>query len=172
MEESAQIPASTAVEQPARPDGTSRASWRTYWRSRGQRWRTDPEIDEPRQQELAARRVVLSSIARGVYPFRGIALRRADIEWLLATHDGGRGPINWDDEGERERVGLDLRGADLQGVDLRWLPLARIVGGLVGGTDEQAEQAAVHLEGAELTEADLRGADLRQAVLMGATLPG
>jgi uncharacterized protein YjbI with pentapeptide repeats len=46
------------------------------------------------------------------------------------------------------------------------------VGGLVGGTDEQAEQAAVHLEAAELSEADLRGANLREAVLTGATLQG
>jgi hypothetical protein len=71
MEESAQTPTSTAAEQPMR-------------------WRTEPEIDESRQQELAARRGVVSSIARGVYPFRGIVLGRADIEWLLATHDGSR----------------------------------------------------------------------------------
>jgi uncharacterized protein YjbI with pentapeptide repeats len=172
MEESAQTSTGTAVEQPVRPAGTSRAAWRTYWRARGQRWRTEPEIEEPRQQELAARRTVVFSIARGVYPFREHALSRADIEWLLATHDGGRGPVNWDDETQRERVGLDLRGADLHGVDLRRLPLARTVGGMVGGTDEQAEQAAVHLENAELGEADLRGAYLQQAVMTGAKLQG
>ena len=97
-------------------------------------------------------------------------LRRGDVEWLLATHEGGRGPVNWDDETQRTRVGLDLRGADLRGADLRWLPLARTLGGLVGGTDEQAEQAAVHLESAELREADLRGANLPQARLSGAIL--
>jgi hypothetical protein len=70
MEESARILTSTAVQQPERPTGTSRGAWRTYWRACGQRWRTEPEIDEARQQELATRREVVSSIARGVYPFR------------------------------------------------------------------------------------------------------
>ena len=170
MDEGVRALTSAAIEVPARPVGTSKAAWRTYWRSRGQRWRTEPEIDEPRQQELAARRAIIASVARGVYPFGGFTLSRADVEWLLATHEGGRGPVDWDDVGQRERTGLDLRGADLHGVDLRRLPLARTIGGLVGGTDGQAEQAAAHLEDADLSEADLRGADLRQAILTGATL--
>jgi hypothetical protein len=54
-------------------------------------------------------------------------LSRADVEWLLATHEHGRGPIDWSDEGQREREGLDLRGADLSRVDLQNLPLARTI---------------------------------------------
>src|SRR5215469_18710448 len=119
MEESTETSISTAVDEPMRPTGTSRAAWRTYWRACGQRWRTEPEIDESRQQELAARREIVASIGRGVHPFRGLVLRRGDVEWLLATHEGGRGPVNWDDETQRTRVGLDLRGADLRRADLR-----------------------------------------------------
>lgn len=161
---------SIAVERSPRPHGTSRTAWRTYWRSHGQRWRTEPEIDAARQEALAARRATAPSVARNVYPFKGCALSRADVEWLLATHEDGRGPVDGDDESQRERTGLDLRGADLRNADLRRLPLAKTLGGLVGATDEQREQAVVHLEGADLTEADLRGADLRQADLTGATL--
>ena len=61
----------------------------------------------------------------GIYPFRDIKLSRVDIEWLLETHENGRGPVDWSDEHQREREGLDLRGADLGD-----LPLAGICGGL------------------------------------------
>lgn len=48
-------------------------------------------------------------------------LSRADIEWLLATHEHQAmyGPIDWSDEAQGEHEGLDLRGADLRGIDLR-----------------------------------------------------
>ena len=39
---------------------------------------------------------------QGVYPFKDIKLSRADIEWLLAMHEGGRGPVEWSDERQRE----------------------------------------------------------------------
>ena len=66
------------------------------------------------------------TLLKGIYPFKDIKLRRADVEWLLSTHDNGRGPVNWNDEGQREREGLDLRGAILIDEDLRDLPLAKL----------------------------------------------
>ena len=98
-------------------------------------WRTEPEIDEQQQRYLAERRAIQPDIEMGRYPFRdetgGIKLNRADVEWLLATHEsaGMRGPVDWSDEEQHNRGGLDLRGADLQGQNLQRLPLARLQGG-------------------------------------------
>lgn len=102
-------------------------------------------------------------------------LSRADIEWLLATHEQGRGPVDWRDENQREREGLDLRGADLRGVDLQNLQLAGMRGGLYHdaralATAEQYEMATVHLEGADLSKAHLEGANLFRAHLEEARL--
>lgn len=138
-------------------------------------WRTQPEIDAERQQFLRERLAIQPDVNQGIYPFKGITLTRADVEWLLVMHEDGRGPVNWDDERQRSRMGLDLRGADLRHVDLRGLPLARIRGGLVRGewskvSLEQRESAALHFEGADLSEAHLEGAILRGAHLQGATL--
>ena len=99
--------------------------WKAYWKKQGQSWRTEPEIDVERQKYLAARRGVTPDIGQGIYPFSDIKLSRVDIEWLLETHENGRGPVDWSDEHQREREGLDLRGADLGD-----LPLAGICGGL------------------------------------------
>ena len=98
-----------------------------YWEENNQTWRTEPEIDEKRQKFLTERRAIVPDINTGIYPFRGMKLSRADVEWLLAAHEHGRGPIDWSDEGQREREGLDLRGADLSRVDLQNLPLARTI---------------------------------------------
>ncbi len=138
-------------------------------------WRTQQEIDAERQRFLRERLAIQPDVQRGIYPFKGIALTRADVEWLLATHENGRGPVDWDDEQQRGRLGLDLRGADLRHVDLHGLPLARIHAGLVRrewshATPEQREAAALHLEGADLSEAHLEGAILRGAHLQDATL--
>jgi len=94
----------------------------------GQPWRIEPEIGAERQAELAARRAIAPDVARGIYPFAGMRLERADVEWLLATHEEGRGPVDPFDERHADRVGLDLRGADLSYARLHNLPLAGIVG--------------------------------------------
>src|SRR5256886_3716953 len=93
-------------------------------------WRIAPEIHAERQQFLAERLATTPDIKQGIYPFKDIKLTRADIEWLLATHENGRGPVDWADQQQRERLGLDLRGADLRQVDLQNLPLAHLYGGL------------------------------------------
>ena len=63
--------------------------WQTHWEARGQIWRTEPEIDTTRQKYLTERQKIIPDIAQEIYPFKDIKLNRADVEWLLATFDGG-----------------------------------------------------------------------------------
>src|SRR5258706_12608495 len=107
------------------PANDDKEAWRAYWKTQGQPWRTESEIDAKRQKYLAGRRVIVTEFEKGIYPFKNIKLSRADIEWLLATHENGRGYVDWSDESQRNRKGLDLRGADLRQVDLSELPLAK-----------------------------------------------
>src|SRR5947207_10207525 len=100
------------------PANDDKEGWEVYWKAQGQPWRTEPEIDAERQTYLAERRMITPAIEQGSYPFKDIRLSRADIEWLLATHDNGRGPVDWNDANMWRRKGLDLRGADLRQVDL------------------------------------------------------
>ena len=132
------------------------------------------EIDADRRKYLAER----LSMGSGLYPFKDVRLERTDIEWLLANHESGRGPVDWPDE--RTRTGVDLRGANLRQVNLCDLPLARILGGRswvvpASPNEEQPDIAVVHLEGADLggahlEEAFLGGAHLEEAFLGGAHL--
>jgi uncharacterized protein YjbI with pentapeptide repeats len=171
-----------ALQHPATDD---KEAWKAYWKALGQPWRTEPEIDVERQAYLAERRSIEPDIIQGIYPFKEIKLNRADIEWLLETHENGRGPVDWSDENQRDREGLDLRGANLRQLDLSRLPLARIQGGLEGEwwnaiTDEQLALAAIHMErtdlraihmeGAKLSGAHLEDADLRASHLENANL--
>lgn len=160
-------------------DDAGAEAWRAYWKAQGMPWRTEPEIGAERQRLLAERRATTPDIARGVYPFKETPLTRADVEWLLATHESGsmRGPVDASDPGQRAREGLDLRGAQLAGVDLSGLPLTALRGGLT--QDEQdlygrelRYDAATHLEGAQLRFAHLERANLARARLEGANLEG
>ncbi len=168
------------------PDDSS--GWKRYWVERGWPWRREPEISLARQQELAQRRTIPVDMEQGSYPFRGMTLTRADIEWLLVTHDEGLGPVDWNEESHRKRKGLDLRGAHVsEGTDLSSLPLARLQGGLWFdemaslGSEELCAHALLwfqhinlreaHLEGAILFDAHLEGTDLREAHLEEAILP-
>jgi uncharacterized protein YjbI with pentapeptide repeats len=165
---------------PQRPVTDGRGLWKAYWEAQGQPWRTEPEIDVGRQKYLAERRAIMTDVLTGIYPFKGVGLSRADIEWLLATHDNGRGPVDWTSESQPDpyfaRKGLDFRGADLRGMDLRELPLARLIGGDLGEfgpkTDAQHEMEAIHLEGATLLFTHLEGAVLSHSHLEGANLYG
>jgi uncharacterized protein YjbI with pentapeptide repeats len=166
-----------------RPGYYDKEAWKAYWEYLGQPWRTEPEIKNERQEYLAERRKRKPNIEYGIYPFKEIdpKLSRADIEWLLATHDNNRGPVDWSDESQRKRKGLDLRGADLRDVDLRGLPLARMIAEQVQSTTGQRYEAktfyfhqidifAVHLEGANLSEAHLEGSSMLNAHLESANL--
>jgi uncharacterized protein YjbI with pentapeptide repeats len=149
--------------------------WKEYWNSQGQPWRRRPEIDAERQKFLIERRSIPPDIEQGIYPFKNIKLSRADVEWLLATHEDGRGPVDWSKESQWARRGLDLRGADLRGVDLTNLPLARMIGGLFGhewpdATEKQRDMAAVHMQRAKLFATHLESANLRFAHLENAHL--
>ncbi len=171
-----------ASPQPVRPTTDDRAAWKLYWQACNQPWRIMPEISPQRQNELDQRRAIVADVEKGLYPFRGAQLNRADVEWLLATHDGGRGPIDWSNVQDRARKGLDLCSVDLRGADLRGLPLACLQGGLTyrslsGNTTEPLELAAVHMEeanlsGAQLQRAHLSGARLQRAILNRAQLQG
>src|SRR2546430_5421973 len=139
-------------------------AWPAYWAARGSSWRTQPEIDERRQAYLSTQRAITPNSKKSEYPFKDVRLTRADVEWLLATHESGgmRGPVDWADERHALREGLDLRGADLSRVDLTGLPLARLRGGLT--EDEwrntqawQVEAAALHLEGADVSSTHVEG---------------
>ncbi len=167
------------------PSNNDRAGWQAYWQQQGQLWRSEPEIESERQQYLAECRAVKPDVRQGIYPFKDIKLNRADVEWLLATHENGRGLVDFSDGSQRQRVGLDLRGVDLRGVDLHNLPLARTIGDVAWRewpdlTEEQHILAAIHfekadlkgahLEGAELEYAFFEGTDLRQAHLQDANL--
>jgi uncharacterized protein YjbI with pentapeptide repeats len=167
------------VEQPRRPAPEGYDSWPAYWQAQAMSWRTEPEIDEQRQAYLAERRAMHPDIEQGIYPFKDVEpkLTRADIEWLLATHESGGviGPVHWDDPQQWNRDGLDLRAVDLRNVDLSNLPLACMRGGLSfddwrRATPAQGEAAAALLQGAFLRETHLQRADLAQTYLQGADL--
>ena len=158
-----------------RPTTDDPKTWKAYWKAQGWPWRTEPEIDAEQQKYLAERRSIMSDIEQGIYPFGGIKLSRADVEWLLATHDNGRGPIDWNDESQKKRTGLDLRGADLRQVDLHHLPLACLNGGVNRShwhetTLKQRIMAEIHLEKASLRSAHLEAACLTRAHLEGADI--
>jgi uncharacterized protein YjbI with pentapeptide repeats len=158
----------------APPQLHHRAEWHAYWASHGQPWRRELPIEPSRQDYLASLRARTADVRQLHFPFKDVRLSRADIEWLLATHEE-QGPVDWDDPTQHERVGLDLSGAILSKVDLRGLPLARLrsgIGSLYSATDEQREAATVHLDGANLMEALLEGADLRYAHLERTNLSG
>jgi uncharacterized protein YjbI with pentapeptide repeats len=166
---------STRASALLRPTTNDPEAWKFYWKEQGQPWRTEPEIDEERQKELDKFRNIKPDWKQGIFPFMDIKLSRTDVEWLLATHEEGRGPVDWSDKSQSERKGLDLRNADLSQVVLSNLPLAFMQGGLtesqrVVANEEQINMAAVCMKKTKLIEAQLQGAQLRRAQLQGAQL--
>jgi hypothetical protein len=158
-----------------RPTNDDTEAWKAYWMILGQSWRTEPEIDKERQKYLTEMRNIKPDIEQGIYPFRDIKLIRADVEWLLATHENGKGPVNWNDEDERQRMGLDFRSADLRHLDLSGLPLANLRAGLtieeqIKTNDKQLNITIVQMEGIKLINAHLEGAILNFAHLEDANL--
>jgi uncharacterized protein YjbI with pentapeptide repeats len=158
-----------------RPLNDDKEAWKVHWKAQDQAWRTEPEIDAKRQEELSKRRAITPDIEQGIYPFKDIKLGRADVEWLLATHENGRGPVDWSDEKQRTREGLDLRGADLRSLNLSRLPLARMLGGLThkernSTYHQQRHMSSIHLEDANLSQAHLEKAILARAHLERANL--
>src|SRR6266700_928365 len=139
-----------------------------------QPWRTEPEIDVARQEQLIRCLATTPDPNRGIYPFKGMRLSRADVEWLLATYENAGDPRAGSDE-QQMRWRLDLRGADLRYVDLHALPLARLRGSLTRkewdeATEEQRTAAEVLLTGADLSETHLERAFLARARLKEADL--
>jgi hypothetical protein len=181
--------------QPRRPSGDDSHAWLGYWRELGQPWRTQPEITEQRQRELAKYQAKDPDPSRSEYPFKGVRLKRADVEWLLAADRDGLGHLYWDSddriEEDLERLlnsdqfeqlsdseQLDLRGADLVGENLSGLPMARLLGGeellRVGGwsfSDREPDpNSGIRLERAYMRDAHLDLAELGWAHLEEAWL--
>ena len=134
------------------PTKNDKEAWKAYWKAHGQMWRTEPEIYTERQKYLDKQQNIIPDVEQGIYPFKDVRLSRADVEWLLATHENGLGPIDWSDNSQRDRSGLDLRGADLSKVNLSGLPLARTCWGSIwrrrsNETEEQRRIAGACLEG-------------------------
>ncbi len=157
------------IQIASHPPRMNRAEWAAYWKSMGQEWRTEPEIDLERQQFLIERLAIEVDLDAGIYKFRGVKLNCADVEWLLANHENGHGPVDWRNSEHLRRIGIDLRGADIRGADLRGLPLSHMLGGLNSRERNRAQEvrdmAAVHLEGANFSEAHLERAELYMAHL-------
>jgi len=156
------------LQRPATDDSEV---WKAYWEAQGQVWRTEPEISTERQKFLKERLSVIPNRKQGIYPFKGIKLNRADVEWLIDIHEGGHSEHKLTERLRR----LDFRGADLSGADLQRLPLTQLNGGVRGdewmsSTNEEREAAAIHLEGANLAGTDLTWAKLRCGHLEGANL--
>ena len=157
------------------PTTDDRAIWRVYWDAQGQQWRTEPEIEKKRRKFLADRLAIEPDIMHNIYSFIDVTLTRADVEWMLATLEDGRGPVDWSDEQQHEREGLDLRGARLDGENLSHLPLARLRAGINWNegnnpTPEQIDRAATHMQRVDLREAHLEGAILCHTDMQGAAL--
>src|SRR6266699_1948156 len=165
-------PEAPSMSGEPRPRAQDRETWKAFWAKQGQEWRTEPEIDAERQAELAARRSITPDVAQGIYPFRGMKLKRADIEWLLATHEHGRGPVDYHDPSQRDRAGLDLRGADLSYAQLQNLPLARTIGDVTWRTWANLTEKQHHMAAMQLQHADLKGAYLEGSSLEYANLEG
>jgi len=182
-------PASSPSTQPPAPPQpplpADRDAWIAHWEAQGQSWRTEPEIDGERQKYLTERRAITADMKQGIFPFKDIKLGRADIEWLLSTHNGRHEPMELSHENQDKEEGLDVRGADLRFADLHGLPLASLRGGpnrseTIEATWEQRHNAAVlmervnlsdtHLEGASLSMVNLKGANLKRTHLEGAYL--
>ncbi len=165
-------PSSPASPAPAHNE----ESWKAYWKQQGQSWRHEPLIDEERQQLLVSCLQEDVDIVQGKYPFKGIRLSRADVEWLLAAAEERSVQEDTDcgDSG-KPGPGIDVRGADLSRVDLSHLPLMRLRAGLSleegpHATVEQSRQAAANLAKADLSYALVQGAHLSRAALDEAVL--
>jgi uncharacterized protein YjbI with pentapeptide repeats len=173
-------PAARPARDDEQPISGGDTAWSDYWAARGTPWRTEPEVDAQRQRFLADCRTRRPSWQLDGFPFGGIRLARADIEWLLATHEdqGVVGPVvqNWVDEvpaslceagGEGEDgLGAPLAGADLQSVamdlllrGMQWASgqhEAPKEGGEEGGEDDpQLTRWGLDLRGAQLDGEDL-----------------
>jgi uncharacterized protein YjbI with pentapeptide repeats len=185
MSEQEPVQTATATQPKAVPEGYM--TWKEYWtKAHNQPWRREPEIEEERQAYLTERRAIQPDIAKGVYPLKDIKLNRADVEWLLATHESGGivGPVEWSDLHQRHRQGLDLRGAHFEPLEnLSWLPLARLRGAFDHNlaefpypwyvpSEEAREAAAVDLDGVILELTHVEGASLDGAYLRGAMIAG
>jgi hypothetical protein len=60
-----QASANQFIAPSQQPLPTDREAWRTYWQTQDQPWRTEPEIDQERQAELAKVGLLLPILKKG-----------------------------------------------------------------------------------------------------------
>jgi hypothetical protein len=99
-------------DQPSSPASPTPAhnatTWQAYWNGQGQPWRSEPLIDEERQHLLASYLQEGVKIEQGKYPFQGMHLSRADVEWLLEAEEEKRALESTDgSHGRKPPHGLD-----------------------------------------------------------------
>ena len=63
-------------------------------------WDGEELPSKSRRTWLAHRRKISPDIEKGIYPFGGQILDRADVVWLLKTHNNGSGPVEWNPDRE------------------------------------------------------------------------
>jgi hypothetical protein len=61
----------------------------TLWAAQDMPWRRETEIDDERKRFLAGKRATPADEEKNRFPYSGVTLTRADVEWLLATHGSG-----------------------------------------------------------------------------------
>jgi uncharacterized protein YjbI with pentapeptide repeats len=160
-------------DEPQRPTSNDNSEgWKAYWTAQGMPWRTEAEIDKERQGYLAKRRVATPNYQRAAYPFAGMCLTRADIEWLLATHEdaGVHGPVVGS-----VVIAEPADPPDLHGIDLQDVAFGLLVEGLSRQRQVEAAPAGGQPELDAPSDKDeqmlLRwGLDLRGANLCGVDL--
>ena len=62
-----------------KPTSDNRDDWKAYWQQQGQLWRTEPEISAERQAYLNERRGITPDIKQGIYPFKDLEPKLAEI---------------------------------------------------------------------------------------------
>lgn len=178
------------LEMPLTSDGDS---WKAYWLSVGQRWRTEPEIDQDRQNFLVCLLTTIPDDEPNMSPFLGVELTRADVEWLdanplvdvkklveqLEELSKDKDKVKALDIPELRRKihsllanenRLDLRSADLRRVDFTGIRLEGV--SLQGAMLEASNLRGAVLPKGNLSTAFLAGAHLEHAQLYDAHLEG
>jgi uncharacterized protein YjbI with pentapeptide repeats len=143
-----QTQASSIQADKQRPPDDDEEAWRKRWEERGQPWRRRPEINEKRKIDLHRLHSMKPDEEQGIYPFKGVELSRADVEWLIEASKG---------------KALDLQGVYLNGIDLDGMPLEKI-------NLSNAQLKGTSLIGTILLGANLTGANLTEAKLIRAQL--
>jgi len=182
-----------SIEHPKPED---RPAWKQYWEKRGQNWRTEPEVDKKRQDELtrflnnsipeftfklpqviqthfepgSGGSIVHQNPDQELHPLR-MRLNRADVEWLLSSRLQSSDSIDREGLDQIDIDWLNLAWADMHEVDLHGLPLIKVSfwnAYMQGTMLHSANLESCNLQDAHLEYANLIKANLKNAKVGGA----